>query len=159
MTSPAIRLLGDPVLRTAADPVRSYDAASRRLIDRMFAAMDAADGVGLAAPQIGVSLRVFVYDVGGRQGHVVNPELTVDDAERLVAEEGCLSIPGHHYPTPRAAAVTVRGQDACGAPITVRGRGEVARCWQHEVDHLDGRLYIDRLDPRLRREALLNIDG
>ncbi|MQA93368.1 MAG: peptide deformylase [Streptosporangiales bacterium] len=152
-----IRYLGDPVLRTPADPVRDFGPALRTLVDRMFQAMYAADGVGLAAPQVGVGLRLFVYDVqDGRPGMVANPVLTVDDPAEQLDEEGCLSIPGHQYPTARPTAVAVTGQDTNGDAITVRGRDYLARCLQHETDHLDGRLYIDHLAKPLRREVLLN---
>jgi peptide deformylase len=150
-----IRLLGDPVLRTPTDQVTDFGPDLRRLIDRMDAAMRAADGVGLAANQIGVGLRVFVYDVGdGERGHVVNPDLTVDDDELVVGVEGCLSLPGRHRPTPRHRRVTVRGLDADGRAVEVRGEGLLARCLQHEVDHLDGRLFVDHLAPADRREVL-----
>lgn len=155
MPVPSIRVLGDPVLRTSADPVRSYDSVLRRLVDTMFRAMYDADGAGLAAPQIGIGLRVFVYDVDGQRGHLVNPEITVADPSEVVDDEGCLSVPGAYYPMPRAAAVAVRGYDADGGLVEVRGSGMLARCFQHEVDHLDGVLYIDKLPPKLRREALL----
>src|SRR3954451_23496720 len=143
-----IRMLGDPVLRTECDPVRSFDTGLERLIDDMFASMHAAEGVGLAANQIGVSLRVFVYDCDddkGRRhvGHVVNPVLVVEDGETVVAEEGCLSLPGLHFPTPRFGHAVVEGVDMEGKPTRVEGTGYFARCLQHETYHLDGKVYID----------------
>ncbi|MBP2708311.1 peptide deformylase [Microbispora sp. RL4-1S] len=156
-----IRYVGDPVLRSPAEPVTEFDRELRRLIDEMFTVMYAADGVGLAGPQIGVGRRLFVYEVGNRKGHVINPELAVDDPEVVVEEEGCLSVPDKesrkplYARTPRAAGVTVRGLDRLGRPVTVKARGTLARCFQHEVDHLDGTLYVDRLGKDERRAILL----
>jgi peptide deformylase len=156
-----IRVVGDPVLRTPAEPVVDFDRDLRRLIDEMFEVMYAADGVGLAGPQIGVSRRLFVYDISGRKGHVINPELTVDDPEEVREEEGCLSVPdrGTRKPlyavTQRAAGVTVQGVDRLGRPVRVKARGMLARCFQHETDHLDGRLYVDHLPKEVARKVLL----
>ncbi|GII84081.1 peptide deformylase [Sphaerisporangium siamense] len=156
-----IRVIGDPVLRTPAEPVTEFDRDLRRLVDEMMEAMYAADGVGLAAPQIGVSRRLFVYDAAGRKGHVINPELTVDDAEEVLDEEGCLSVPGRetgkplYARTPRAAGVTVTGYDRLGRPLRVKARGLLARCFQHEFDHLEGVLYVDRLSKDTARKILL----
>jgi peptide deformylase len=156
-----IRVIGDPVLRTPAEPVTDFDRELRRLIDEMTASMYAADGVGLAAPQIGVSRTIFVYDVSGRKGHVVNPELVIDDDEEVVDEEGCLSVPGRdtgrplYARTPRAAGVSVRGFDRLGRPVRLKARGLLARCFQHEYDHLGGTLYIDRLAKDAARKILL----
>ncbi|GAA5080688.1 peptide deformylase [Thermocatellispora tengchongensis] len=159
-----IRKIGDPVLRTPAAPVTEFDRDLRRLIDEMFEAMYAARGVGLAGPQIGVSRRLFVYDMeGGRKGHVINPVLTVDDPEEVVDEEGCLSVVGRsggtplYAPTPRAAGVTVTGVDKLNRPIRIKARGGLARCFQHETDHLDGKLYIDRLPREAARKVLLQV--
>jgi len=158
MSTLPIRRLGDPVLRTPADPVTEFDRELRRLVDDMFTAMYDADGVGLAAPQVGVSLRLFVYDTqNGRKGVVANPELTIDDAEEIVTDEGCLSVPGLHYPLGRAAGATVRGRNAKGRPVEVRARGYLARCLQHETDHLDGTVYLDHLSRAVRRQAMLEI--
>ncbi|MEV4092387.1 peptide deformylase [Streptosporangium saharense] len=156
-----IRVVGDPVLRTSADPVTEFDRDLRRLIDEMFDAMYAAQGVGLAGPQIGVSKRIFVYDCSKRKGHVINPVLTVDDDAPVMEEEGCLSIPGKdsgtpvYASTPRAAGVTVRGLDRLGRPVQIKARGMLARCFQHETDHLDGMLYVDRLAKDAARRVLL----
>lgn len=156
MDTAVIRLLGDPVLRTPTAPVTAFGPDLVRLVTRMTRVMKDADGVGLAANQIGVGLRVFVYDLrDGRAGHVVNPMLHVSPTARIVAElEGCLSVPGRHQPTPRAECATVRGVDLGGAPIEVSGDGLLVRCLQHEVDHLDGLLYLDRLAPRIRRTVV-----
>ncbi|HEU5156864.1 MAG TPA: peptide deformylase [Streptosporangiaceae bacterium] len=157
-TSRPIRYLGDPVLRTVCDPVTTFDADLQRLVADMFASMYDARGVGLAANQIGVSRRVFVYDCpddeGHRHiGHVINPVL-VADGDLVVGDEGCLSVPGLHYPTPRHAHATVEGVDMSGSPVRVSGTGELARCLQHETGHLDGKVYIDMLSGETRRAAL-----
>lgn len=125
----------------------------------MFASMYAAEGVGLAANQIGVSLQVFVYDCeddrGVRHiGHVVNPVLTAEDGEIVTDDEGCLSIPGLHFPTPRFEHAVVEGVDMAGKPLRIGGTGNFARCLQHETYHLRGKLYIDFLAGRTRKEAL-----
>jgi len=155
-----IRVIGDPVLRTPTEPVTVFDRELRRLIDEMFESMYAAEGVGLAGPQIGVSRRLFVYDCSGRKGHVVNPVLTVDDVEEFTDDEGCLSVPDRttgrplYAPTARAAGVSVTGFDRLGRPLKLRARGLLARCFQHETDHLDGMLYVDRLSKNARRKIL-----
>ncbi|RSN43818.1 MULTISPECIES: peptide deformylase [Actinomadura] len=154
-----IRVVGDPVLRTECDPVRTFDASLERLVDDMFATMYAENGAGVAANQVGVGLRVFVYDCDddrGRRhvGHVVNPVLTVADGAALVESEGCLSVPDLRFDTPRAEHAVVEGVDVKGAPVRVEGTGYFARCLQHECGHLDGRLYIDVLSGDARREAM-----
>ncbi|KPM55446.1 peptide deformylase [Frankia sp. R43] len=161
MTLLPIRTLGDPVLRTPAEPVTTFDTALQRLVDNMIETMYAAPGVGLAAPQIGVGLRVFVFDteydsdditVPRRPLVVVNPVLETGPDEQH-GSEGCLSVPGHAYPTTRSATATIRGFDTTGAAITYQAGGLLARCFQHETDHLDGTLYIDRLTGEERRTA------
>jgi peptide deformylase len=149
-----IRKLGDPVLREKARPVERFDGAFRRLVDDMFETMYAAPGVGLAAPQVGVSLRLFVYDDGeGNTGVVANPELSdLEDEESR--DEGCLSIPGPFFPSVRSLRATVRGLDVEGRPLELSGDGLMARIFQHETDHTDGVLYIDRLPPEGRREVM-----
>jgi peptide deformylase len=153
MTVRAIRLFGDPVLRTRADQVVSFDRELRRLVDDLEDTVREPGRAGVAAPQIGVGLRVFSYHVGGVVGHLVNPVLsghsgTQDD------EEGCLSVPGLAFPTPRAMHVTARGQDRHGEPVVIEGSGFLARALQHETDHLDGTLYLDTLTGDVRRQAL-----
>lgn len=155
---PKIRVVGDPVLHTPTRPVAEFDDALGRLIDEMFAALAVAGGVGLAAPQIGVDLAVFVYDcpdgTGAKlTGHVVNPTITTSGAEE-VTDEGCLSVPGPYHELARAEQATVRGVDRTGVPVEVSGTGFLARCLQHETDHLRGVLYIDHL-PRNRRRRVL----
>ncbi len=150
-----LTLLGHPVLHAKAAVVTSFDGDLARLVEDMFATMYAARGVGLAAPQVGVGLRVFTYDCGpGALGHVVNPVCTTVPGELQDDDEGCLSVPGLYFPTARAMEATVTGVDVDGAPVTVEGRELLARCLQHETDHLDGMLYLDRLGGRTRRAAL-----
>jgi peptide deformylase len=155
---PKIRVVGDPVLATPTRPVTSFDGELAALIDQMFASLAVAEGVGLAAPQIGVDLAVFVYDCpdgsGGRvRGHVVNPTIETS-GERVTEDEGCLSVPGPYHELERAARATVRGVDKNDEPIEVSGSGYFARCLQHETEHLRGILYIDHL-PRNRRRRVL----
>ena len=153
MSVTSIRLFGDPVLRTPAERVTDFDAELRRLVGDLTDTMLEAGAAGLAAPQLGVGLRVFAYRVDGVVGHLVNPDLTLG-VEEETEPEGCLSMPGLRFDTPRAVQVVARGQDAFGEPVTVKGTHLVARAIQHETDHLDGVLFIDRLDPAHRREAM-----
>jgi peptide deformylase len=152
-----IRTLGDPVLREPARPVTDFGPSLRNLFEDMVETMVAAPGVGLAAPQVGLSLRLFVFD-DGETGpmFVANPELSEATGE-LREDEGCLSIPGPYHPTPRAARIRCRGQDLDGRPFDVVGEGLLARIVQHETDHLDGMLYIDRLDDEGRRDVMAQL--
>jgi len=151
-----IRLFGDPVLRTVAEPVVDFDAELRRLVRDLTDTMLDAPGAGLAAPQIGVGLRVFTWHVADEVGHLVNPRLTLSE-ETQDGEEGCLSIPGLTYDCRRALSVVARGFDMHGEPVTVQGTERLARAIQHETDHLDGILFIDRLDREARRAAMKTI--
>ncbi|WP_278236347.1 peptide deformylase [Isoptericola sp. AK164] len=157
--------IGEPVLHSPARTVETFSTPElARLVDDLFATMEVAQGVGLAAPQVGVDLRVFVYDLtddrGDRHvGHVVNPELTVDGSAELVTEdEGCLSVPGAYEPLARRAAATVRGVDQHGGPVQLEATGYLARCFIHESQHLDGVLYWDHLSGDLQRDALRQRD-
>ena len=153
-----IVLTGQEVLHRPAAPVTVFDADLAELVDRMTASMKAAPGAGLAGPQVSVGLRLFTYDCGpGKRGHVVNPVLERLSAELEEDSEGCLSIPGLRYPTPRAFRVRVTGVDVSGAPVDVVGEGYLARCFQHEIDHLDGVLYVERLGGKVRKQALKDI--
>jgi peptide deformylase len=164
-----IRIVGDPVLHHPTRPVEAFDDELRALVDDMFDTMTAANGVGLAANQIGVDLRVFVYDCpddGGtrRRGLVVNPALSTSQRPQTMPDpdddlEGCLSVPGESYPTGRADWTKVSGQDLDGAPIEVEGTGYFARCLQHETDHLDGLLYLSRLTGRYTKESKRMLKG
>jgi len=150
-----IRLLGDPVLRTPCDPVTAFDDKLRRLVDDLMETMLGEPGrAGLAANQIGVSSRVFSYNADGHQGYVVNPEIVELSEEIQDGDEGCLSLPGLYFPTPRAQYAVVRGYDVNGDPVTISGRGFLARALQHETDHLNGILYVDTLKGETRRRAL-----
>ncbi len=146
-----VRRYGDPVLRRRAEPVREVTHEIRALVADMVDTMYDEVGVGLAAPQVGVSLRLMVVaDDETRQVRaLVNPVLA-DQAGTVTAEEGCLSIPGIFAPVTRAAWVKVEAHDLDGRPVTIEGRGLLSRCLQHELDHLDGVLFIDRLDPVTR---------
>jgi peptide deformylase len=148
-----IRLFGDPVLRTPAEPVRDFDKQVRQLVKDLTDTMIDAPGVGLAAPQLGVGLRVFTYYVDDHLGHLVNPSLDLSE-EQQEGDEGCLSIPGLVFPTPRAMRVVAKGFNMHGEPITLEGTELLARCVQHETDHLDGILFIDRMDPEQRKAAM-----
>lgn len=158
MTVHPIVIYGEPVLHRPADPVTEFDDALRTLVADMHETLDASNGVGLAAPQIGVGLRIFVYhaedDAGvRRRGTFVNPRLVasrVPDGRPDPAEdtEGCLSVPSLDYPLKRADRVTVTGVDEAGEPVSLGAEGWLARVMQHEFDHLQGTLYVDRLDKR-----------
>jgi peptide deformylase len=148
-----IRLFGDPVLRTPAEPVVDFDRELRRLVHDLTDTMMDAPGAGLAAPQIGVGLRVFTYWVDGELGHLVNPDLDLS-AEVQEGDEGCLSFPGLRLPTPRSLGVVAKGYNQFGEPVMLEGTELMARCIQHETDHLDGILFIDRLDREQRKEAM-----
>jgi peptide deformylase len=151
-----IRLFGDPVLRTPASPVKDFDKELRNLVRDLTETMIDAPGVGLAAPQLGVSLRVFTYHVDDELGHLVNPTLDLSD-EVQDGDEGCLSVPGLTFPTKRAMGVVAKGWNMYGEPVTVEGTELLARCVQHETDHLDGVLFVDRLDREARKAALKEI--
>ena len=157
-----IRVLGDPVLRERGRDVDAFDAALWRLADDMLETMYDAPGVGLAAQQVGLSLRLFVYDPGDGTGSgaVANPEVTLLEEEgEIEQDEGCLSIPGHYFPTRRAARVRLSGQDLDGRPIVAEADGLLARIFQHETDHTNGMLFVDRLDPDARRAAMAQINA
>jgi peptide deformylase len=148
-----IRVFGDPVLRRPAEPVVELDDDLRRLVEAMFETMYQAPGVGLAAPQIGVQRRVFVYDAGDGPGVVVNPELS-ELSEAWSYNEGCLSVPELHWPIVRAKRVHLSGIDLSGNRVSIDADELLARIFQHEVDHLNGVLLVERLDPDQRREAM-----
>jgi peptide deformylase len=142
------------VLRTPAEPVRDFDAELRRLVKDLTETMLDAPGAGLAAPQIGVGLRVFTYHVDDHEpGHLINPSLDLSKEEDE-DDEGCLSFPGLAYPVKRAWGVVAKGFNMYGDPVTIEGTELLARCVQHETDHLDGILFIDRMDPAQRKAAM-----
>lgn len=151
-----IRLFGDPVLRTPAEPVVDFDKELRRLVADLTDTMREAPGAGLAAPQIGVGLRVFTWWVDDELGHLCNPVLELSE-ETQEGEEGCLSFPGIYCDTPRAMRVAAQGMNMYGDPVTIEGSELLARCIQHETDHLDGVLFIDRMDKAQRRLVMKEI--
>lgn len=148
-----IRLFGDPILRTVAEPVVDFDKEIRQLVTDLTDTMLEAPGVGLAAPQIGVSLRVFTYHVDDVVGHLINPQLELSEEEQI-GPEGCLSLPGLEYDCVRAMRVSARGFDQHGEQVVIEGDDLVARVIQHETDHLDGVLFVDRLDAAARKAAM-----
>jgi peptide deformylase len=157
MTVLPIRLFGDPVLTTPADPVVTFDAELRRLVRDLHDTLYDEQGSGLAAPQLGVGLRVFAFDVDEVVGHIVNPVLSFPDDEEQDGPEGCLSIPGIYVDTKRRQNVVATGLNEYGDPVRLVGTGLMARCVQHETDHLDGVLFLDRLDAAARKEAMKQI--
>lgn len=158
-----VRIIGDPVLHTPTRPVQEFDLSLRDLVDDMFETMDAANGVGLAANQIGVDLRLFVYDCPDdedvqHRGAAINPALETGEIPQGMPDpdddwEGCLSVPGESFPTGRAGWAKIAASDVDGNPIEVAGTGYFARCLQHETDHLDGLLYVSKLTGRHVRAA------
>jgi peptide deformylase len=152
-----IRTFGDPVLKTPSADVDTFDAALQALADDMFETMYDAPGVGLAAPQVGLSLRFFVFDDGeGTKAAMANPAI-VEAAGEQTEDEGCLSIPGLYHSTPRAMHVRIQGVDVHGEPLELEGDELLARIFQHETDHLNGMLFIDRLSHADRRGVFAEI--
>lgn len=156
MSIQEIRLFGDPVLTTPASNVTTFDKELRTLVADLTQTMLEAPGAGLAAPQIGVPLRVFVWDVDEALGHLVNPILDLGE-EMQDGEEGCLSFPDIRYDTPRAMHVVAKGFNMHGEPVTIEGTEFLARALQHENDHLDGVLFIDKLSKSNRKLAMKEI--
>ena len=157
MSVQPIRLFGDPVLITKAEPVVDFDAELRRLVADLTDTMQDAPGSGLAAPQIGVGLRVFTWYVDGEVGHLVNPDVTPLGEEQEEAPEGCLSIPGYRFDCRRHLHVAATGWNMHGDPVRIEGSHMLARAVQHETDHLDGVLFVDRLDAEAREAALAEL--
>jgi peptide deformylase len=156
-------IVGHPVLHTSTAAVTEFDDELAALISDMFATMYVAEGVGLAATQIGVGLSVFVYDCHDHEGiqhkgHLVNPRIIATAGPDDKSDEGCLSVPGPYAEVTRPFKVTVAGQDLHGAPIEVTGTGFLARCLMHEAEHLAGTLYIDHLNRRRRNRLLQEIE-
>ncbi|HVL65120.1 MAG TPA: peptide deformylase [Actinomycetota bacterium] len=149
-----IRKFGDPVLRQKAREVEAITDLHRALITNMLETMRDAPGVGLAAPQVGVLERIFVWEVEDAWGAVINPRITARGDETEVDAEGCLSLPGLVYPVERSTAVRLEGLDERGETVAIEAEGLQAVVFQHELDHLDGVLFIDRLPPELKKEAL-----
>lgn len=153
-----IRIIGDPVLRTPCDPITEIDDRVKELVEDLLETVNDDGRAGLAANQIGVSLRAFSWNIDGEIGYVLNPKLVeVSTDEYQDGDEGCLSVPGLFYPCERAWYARVEGINLDGKPVVVEGEELMARCLQHECDHLDGHLYLDRLDRKYRRKAFKEI--
>ena len=152
-----IRKFGDPALRERAQEVDRVTDLHRRIIDDMIETMRDAPGVGLAGPQVGVLERIFVWEVEDEHGVVINPQIVERSKDTDVDDEGCLSLPGIYYPVERAARVTVTGLDRNGEPVTLDAEEMLARVCQHEIDHLDGVLFIDHLPENMKKEALATL--
>lgn len=152
-----IRRFGDPVLRTVAEPITVFDETLKSLVTDLLDTVDTPGHAGIAAPQIGVSARAFSYNIDGEIGYVLNPEIVELSEAQQNGQEGCLSVPGLGFDTQRADYAVIRGVDMNQEPVTVSGSGLMARCLQHETDHLDGIVYVQRLKPEHRKEALRQI--
>ncbi|QTX04921.1 peptide deformylase [Agromyces archimandritae] len=157
MTDRPIRLFGDPVLKSVSAPIEQVDGRIRSLVEDLVDSVRLPGRAGVAASQIGVALRAFSYNVDGEVGYLLNPEILERSGEPVKIDEGCLSVPGLWFPTPRYPKVTARGTDLDGNEIVIEGERLMAQALQHECDHLDGMLYIDRLDKPERREAMKQI--
>lgn len=150
-----IRIIGDPVLRTECDWITDINDTVKQLVEDLLETVDDEGRAGLAANQIGVGLRAFSWNIDGEIGYVLNPKLVeVSKDEYQDGDEGCLSVPGLWFPTERAWYARVEGIDLDGKPVVVEGEELMARCLQHETDHLEGKLYIDRLERKHRVQAM-----
>jgi peptide deformylase len=157
VTERQIRLFGDPVLKTVSDPIESIDARVRGLVEDLLDSVRPPGRAGVAAAQIGVNLRAFSYNVDGEIGYLLNPEITELSGDPELIDEGCLSVPGLWFPTLRHPAARIRGIDLDGRHVELSGTGVLAQAFQHETDHLNGILYLDRLDKERRREAMKQV--
>jgi len=157
VTERQIRLFGDPVLKTESQPVGTIDEGVRGLVEDLVDSVLPPGRAGVAAPQIGVNLRAFSYNVDGEVGYVINPQLVEVSGEPELVDEGCLSVPGLWFKTARYPFARVRGIDLEGNEVEISGTGVLAQALQHETDHLDGKLYLDRLDKESRREAMKQV--
>lgn len=152
-----IRIYGDPVLKSATEPIAEIDEGVRALVADLLDTVKPAGRAGVAATQIGVGRRAFSYNVDGEIGYIINPEIVELGGELAPVEEGCLSVPGLWFPTPRYSYAKVRGIDLEGKEIVLEGTGLMAQALQHETDHLDGLLYLDRLEAEYRRQAMKQV--
>jgi peptide deformylase len=157
VTERQIRLFGDPVLKTVSDPVGDIDDGVRGLVEDLVDSVLPPGRAGVAAPQIGVNLRAFSYNVDGDVGYIINPVIVELSGEPELMDEGCLSVPGLWFTTSRYPYAKVRGVDLDGNEVELSGTGVMAQAIQHETDHLDGKLYLDRLDKDTRREAMKQV--
>ena len=163
MTIHPITITGEPVLHTRAEPVTEFDGQLRTLVEDMYATQEAAHGVGLAAPQIGIGLRIYTWSMANDDGvptlgHVINPFVraakpAVGEPDRDNESEGCRSVPGYSFPLRRGESAEVSGYDWDGNEISFSATGWFARCMQHEYDHLNGFLYVDRLNEKWKKKA------
>jgi peptide deformylase len=157
MAEREIRIFGDPILKTACEPIGEITDKVRGLVEDLLDSVALPGRAGVAANQIGVGLRAFSYNVDGEIGYVINPVLVETSGEPEPVDEGCLSVPGLWYPTVRYPFARVTGIDLEGNAIEVSGTGVLAQALQHETDHLDGTLYLDRLDKENRRAAMKEV--
>lgn len=154
MTERPVRLFGDPVLRSVCDPIRPGDPRAAGLVEDLLENVRLPGRAGLAANQIGVGLRAFSYNIDDEVGYVINPVIAEVSGEPELVDEGCLSVPGFYFPRLRYPFARVTGLDLEGNPVEVSGTGIMAQALQHEVDHLDGHLYIEGLEPETKKEAM-----
>ena len=157
MTVREIRLFGDPILRSTADPVTRFDQSVVSLVNDLVDTVTIAGRAGVAANQIGVGLRAFSVNVDGDVNYVINPVLDEVRGDPVLTDEGCLSVPGFTFPRSRYPWARVSGVDVNGDPVVIEGGGLLAQAIQHEVDHLNGLLYIEGLDPDVKRLAMREI--
>jgi peptide deformylase len=157
MTVREIRLYGDPVLRTVCDPITTIDAKVKALVEDLVDTTKLPGRAGVAAPQIGVNLRAFSYNVDGKVGYLLNPEIVELGGEKVLVDEGCLSVPGLWHKTPRYQTARVVGIDLEGNPVEISGSGLMAQALQHECDHLDGMVYLGRLEGEERKAAMRSL--
>lgn len=157
MTVREIRLYGDPVLRTVCDPIREIDSKVRALIEDLVDTTKLPGRAGVAAPQIGVGLRAFSYNVDGKVGYLINPEIVELGGEKVLVDEGCLSVPGLWHKAPRFQTARAVGIDLDGNQVELSGSGLMAQAIQHECDHLDGMVYLGRLEGDERKQAMKNL--
>ena len=150
-----IRIIGDPILRTECDWITDIDDSVKALVEDLLETVDEDGRAGLAANQIGIGLRAFSWNIDGEIGYILNPKIVeVSEDEYQDGDEGCLSVPGLWFPTERAWYARAEGVDLDGKEVVVEGEELMARCIQHECDHLEGRLYLDRLDRKNRAQAM-----
>ncbi len=154
MAERTIRLFGDPVLRSVCDPIPPGDARAAGLITDLIDTVRIPGRAGVAANQIGVGLRAFSYNIDGDLGYILNPVLAEVGGEAELVDEGCLSVPGFYFPRLRYPFARATGMDLDGNPIELAGTGLMAQAIQHEIDHLDGHLFIEGLEPETKREAM-----
>lgn len=152
-----IRFFGDPVLRSACDPVDPASTRAKALVEDLIDTVKEPGRAGVAANQIGVGLAAFSYNVDGVVGYVLNPTLVELDGEPELVDEGCLSVPGLSYPRRRYPRATVSGVLLDGSEVTISGEGLLAQALQHECDHLAGHLYIEGLEPEVKKQAMADI--